>query len=412
MRIFISKCLAAGIKFYNLQFRVIDSARKCKRSARAGGEKYFGDYVIDYCGYADDVLLAFENNDEMQRAVIILDEVFKSYQLKINVSKTKSMVFNHPDDIDYPKTLTTLNHEPIENVQSFRYLGNVIEYNQANTGDAEIQLRMRLADGQFAIHKNKFKNQNISLSTRVLLFNSLVRSRLTYGSQTWNLKQRQLNQLDSFYCSRLRRLVNNGYKRKGEEDNDNNNNDNKNTDDNSNTDNKNDSSKNNNNKKKNKFALKYSNKDILRICNCEKLSDFNFRLQIAYLGHIIRTPNTNPAKQLLFNEILVKGKPIIFLDSLESMVLKRLKNEFHVDRDQFYRSCLDKSEHQLIPEPQHKKTRNLVRGGRRRRKLRNITNNNKSVRGKAKRKQVEPAGRFAAADNASRLGVCKDQVRL
>ena len=135
----------------------------------------------------------------------------------------------------------------------------------------------------------------------------------------------------------------------------------------------------------------------MRICKCEKLSDFNLRLQIRYLGHIARTPNINPAKQLLFNEIIINKKPIVHLDSLEQHVLKQLKN--HCDRDEFYRRCLEKTEHQIIPEPEHKKKRKkLVRGGRR--KLRNKNNNNnKTVRGKTK--SVEPAGRPAIAKSAN-----------
>ena len=117
-----------------------------------------------------------------------------------------------------------------------------------------------------------------------------------------------------------------------------------------------------------------------------------------YLGHIARTNNNNPAKQLLFNEILINKKIIICLDSLENQVLKRLKNEFFCDRDEFYRRCLEKSENQLIPEPKHRSTRKkLVRGGRK--KLRNITNNEKSMRGETDK--VEPTGGSATAKTAN-----------
>ena len=183
-----------------------------------------------------------------------------------------------------------------------------------------------------------------------MLFNSLVRSRLVYGSQTWNLKKRQINQLDSFYCNHLRKLVKNGYERKDKDNPEN-------------------------------FALKYTNNDILRICDCEKLSDFNFRLQIAYLGHIARTTNTNPAKQLLFTETIINKRPVTCIDSLEQQVLKRIGEEKFIDRNEFYERCLAKTEHELFPKPvQHKtKRRKLARDHN---KLRN-NNENKSVRGEA-----------------------------
>ena len=211
MRVFMTKCLEEGVNFVNLRYRVIDAARKCKRR---GGEEYAGDCRIDWTGFADDLLIAFENGEEMQKSIMILDEVFRRFELKINVKKTKSMCFNYPDIANYPSSIITLNNEIIENVNTFRYLGNEIQFDQPNTGQAEINLRIRHAEGQFSKHRRKFTNQAISLKTRVLLFNSLVRSRLVYGCQTWNIRKSQMNQLDSFYCNLLRRLVKNGFKRK------------------------------------------------------------------------------------------------------------------------------------------------------------------------------------------------------
>ena len=305
---------------------------------------------MDWTGYADDLLISFEKASDAEPAIKILDEIFTSYQLKINVGKTKSMVFNFNEDSDYPKSIIQLHNEPIENVVTFRYLGNEIHYAQPETGDAEVRLRMRLAEGQFSKYRSKFTNNKINLSTRVLLFNSLVRSRLIYGCQTWTLRKRQKDQLDSFYCSRLRRLVRNGFGRKDK-------------------------------KNKENYTLKYTNDDILKICHCEKLSDFTFRLQIAYLGHIIRTPHSNPAKQLLFNDNKYKGR---HPDTLEQQVVKRLVSETPIsDREDFFRRCLAKTEHQLFPKPEKTKRKNLTRDHSQRKKTEKKHNNKKSVRGKA-----------------------------
>ena len=57
--------------------------------------------------------------------------------------------------------MVTLHNKPIENVKQFRYLGNEIKFNEPKTGDAEINLRISLAENKFnelsaKIYKSEF----------------------------------------------------------------------------------------------------------------------------------------------------------------------------------------------------------------------------------------------------------------
>ena len=49
----------------------------------------------------------------------------------------------------YPKTIVSLNGQCIENVEVFRYLGDDIHFDQPSTGDAEIDLRIAVAQNKF-----------------------------------------------------------------------------------------------------------------------------------------------------------------------------------------------------------------------------------------------------------------------
>lgn len=61
----------------------------------------------------------------------------------------------------------------------------------------------------YELGKNIF-NFKIQLSTRILIFNALVRSRLTFSCQTWSITNAQMN---AGYMTMIRKMVKGGYQR-------------------------------------------------------------------------------------------------------------------------------------------------------------------------------------------------------
>ena len=212
MRVFMHICETEDIKFLKLHYRVRATA-----TTREGRRKpYQGEHILDWSGYADDLMLVFENEDELQRALILLNDTFERFHLQINVGKTKTMIVNfhqHNDIATYPEVICHLNQKPIENVKKFCYLGDDIQFDQPSTGDAEVDLRIAVAENKFNQHYKKLTNKNIKLQWRVLIFNSMVRSRLTYSGQTWNLTQLQQQRIKSCYISMLRKMIRRGFER-------------------------------------------------------------------------------------------------------------------------------------------------------------------------------------------------------
>ena len=88
------------------------------------------------------------------------------------------MIFNFGcnDDvqISYPESFPSLNDKPVENVKSFKYLRDLIRYNESSTGDAEIELRITLAEAKFHEVVKKLTNFHINVKTRVLILNGFV----------------------------------------------------------------------------------------------------------------------------------------------------------------------------------------------------------------------------------------------
>ena len=89
--------------------------------------KLLGSSTVPWWGYADDLILLMLDISSLQRATIILDEVFTNYGLCINVSKSETMVLKHMllDD-EHPDTIISLRIVPLQNSTEVKYLGSYI----------------------------------------------------------------------------------------------------------------------------------------------------------------------------------------------------------------------------------------------------------------------------------------------
>jgi len=175
MRVFERECAQANIQFVKLKYRIRPTA--CTRDQRMFG--YRGDHSADWSGYADDIELFLENINDLEKALKILHSLFNRFGLHINIKKTKTMIFNFKYvekefNSSYPESIVSLEDMPIENVKIFRYLGDEVKFDEPSTGDAEIDLRINIAQGKFYELIKKLTNFKIHLSTRVMIFNSLV----------------------------------------------------------------------------------------------------------------------------------------------------------------------------------------------------------------------------------------------
>ena len=180
MRIFINECKKNNIKFLKCKFNIPETASST-------GNQAIGEFQIDWCGYADDLLLVFEDVNSLRRGVKLLDKIFERYRLKINVAKTKTMILNQQyESEEYPSFISTLRGVNLENTKTYRYLGCEIKYDEPSTGEAELNLRTDAAESKFYSLSRNMMNMKISLKTRIRMLNFLVRSTIVYSCQTWN----------------------------------------------------------------------------------------------------------------------------------------------------------------------------------------------------------------------------------
>ena len=130
----------------------------------------------------------------------------------------------------------------------------------------------------------------------------MVRSRLTYSCQTWNVTASQMERINSSYSSMLRKIIKGGYHRKNN----------------------------------NEWGFALSNEYLHNICGTENIGIYVSRQQQMYLAHIARRSNNVLTKRLLFNcDELRKPGPIL---TLESNVL----NNLQCSADKFYKTALNR----------------------------------------------------------------------
>ena len=106
--------------------------------------------------YADDIILLATSEAELQELVDRLDQVSRKYSLLINVDKTKVMA---SDGIE---CRILIQNEPLEQVDTFPYLGSLI----TEDGECTTEFRTRLNRGQAieaSLQKNR-KSHSIPIS--------------------------------------------------------------------------------------------------------------------------------------------------------------------------------------------------------------------------------------------------------
>ena len=98
-----------------------------------------GTQIIQMILYADDAVLFCNTPEEARKILSILNDTCKRFGLTISFKKTKTQVF-HNKELAKQETLFSIDDVPIENVQEFCYLGQII-----NNSDADPLTEYRIA---------------------------------------------------------------------------------------------------------------------------------------------------------------------------------------------------------------------------------------------------------------------------
>ncbi|KAL3877822.1 hypothetical protein ACJMK2_035466 [Sinanodonta woodiana] len=110
--------------------------------------------------FADDLALLSHSQQQMQDKTNILAATSAQVGLNIHKDKTKILKINYT--INNP---VTLNGIPLEEVESFTYLGSI--FNQQGGTDADVKARIGKARAAFIQLKNIWSSKQISSTTKI-----------------------------------------------------------------------------------------------------------------------------------------------------------------------------------------------------------------------------------------------------
>lgn len=150
--------------------------------------------------FADDIALLSHSHQQMQEKTQLLEKTAAGLGLKINVGKTKIMRINNKNT-----SPINIRGSPLEEVDQFTYLGSVIAVDGGTEED--VKARIGKARTAFNILNKIWKTKNISLNTKLKIFNSNVKTVLLYGSETWRTTKHITNKLQTFTNHCLRRIL-------------------------------------------------------------------------------------------------------------------------------------------------------------------------------------------------------------
>jgi hypothetical protein len=157
--------------------------------------------TINNLRYADDIVLVATSKEALQQLMDRVNETSKNYGLEINTKKTKVMVVSRKCE----KISITCNGGILEQVESFRYLGAIVEEN--GNGGREIRARLGMARTIMGSLTALWKDRAIGTGLKLRLMRSLVWSVALYGCETWTLRMEDKRRISAFEMTTYRKLL-------------------------------------------------------------------------------------------------------------------------------------------------------------------------------------------------------------
>ena len=159
-------------------------------------------FKIFFLLYADDIVLFANSAEELQEGLNMLSDYCKRWKLKINVSKTKVMIFRKGGMLR--RNLTFFyDGELLEIVSKFKYLG-IVFTSGGSFSEAQTTLAGQAQKTIFKMNTYLYKFTFFSPRNKLELFDKLVTPILNYGSEMWGFIQgNAIERVHLQFCKRL-----------------------------------------------------------------------------------------------------------------------------------------------------------------------------------------------------------------
>ena len=152
--------------------------------------------------FADDLVLMAENEEDLQKIVSCVYERFEENGLKMNVKKTKVMVFER--EVERTDCVVKVNNDCLEQVDEYVYLGSL--FTRDGRCDGEIERRKLAGDRINGVLRPVIANKNISMVAKSTVHQAIVVPTIMYGSETWTWLKKDESGINAVEMRSLRRM--------------------------------------------------------------------------------------------------------------------------------------------------------------------------------------------------------------
>ena len=158
--------------------------------------------------YADDTAICSSSEEGMQRIVDVFAGAYARLGLTLNISKTE-VLYQHQRGFSLPtdfQPAIRVNGNELPTVTCFKYLGSTVSNNASL--DKEIENRINAAAAAYnKLNKRVFSNTDLSISTKIKVYNAVILPTLLYGCETWVTYSKQMKTLEKYHQRCLRRIL-------------------------------------------------------------------------------------------------------------------------------------------------------------------------------------------------------------
>lgn len=170
-----------------------------------GGGCNFGGTRINILLYADDVVLLAPTSTCLQLMIRNLETYCETWNLRVNLEKSKIIVFRNGGKLA-SSDKWWFNGKRVEVVNSYKYLGVLFTTTlswQSHFKDKARQAKLAIN----SVWNNLINNKSVPLSSKIMCFNSVIKSIVSYGAQVWGCFESEfLESVQKLFLKRLFRL--------------------------------------------------------------------------------------------------------------------------------------------------------------------------------------------------------------
>ncbi|VDP15894.1 unnamed protein product [Schistosoma margrebowiei] len=155
---------------------------------------------LDDLDFADDLALLSQTQQQMQEKMTSVAAA--SAAVSLNIHKGKNKILRYNTACTNP---VTIDGEDLEYVETFANLGSIIDKHGGS--DTDVKARIGKARAAYLQLRNNWNSKQLSLNTKVWIFNTNVDTVLLYGAKSWRTAKAIIQKIQVFFNSCLRKIL-------------------------------------------------------------------------------------------------------------------------------------------------------------------------------------------------------------